>query len=216
MSKSYGSTYMLLTSLLMIVVAQPLPGAELSVDEVLARPEVRSFLADGSLGQPHPEAPAEIAQFGRLVGIWKAQAEMKAQDGSWIAGAEAVWIWKYALGGFATRDLWIHPEDHLPVYLGALGRSYLLTSLRLLEVGTGQWQIAWAANGAGKAGGADFGTFTAKAAGDDMVLTGSSVFGQQRVTFSKITETSFQWLSEYSQDGEAWIAVMRVRAQRKK
>ncbi len=200
--------------LLMVFFASPAVSAELSVDRVLALPEVQSFLGDGQLGKPHPQAAGEVAQFGRLVGIWRAQLEMRAQDGSWVPGPEGVWIWKYALGGFATQDLWIHPDDHLPVYLQALGRSYLLTSLRVFDPGAKNWRIAWAANGAGQAGGMDFGTFTASAQEDNMVLEGSSEYGKQRITFSDITEESFEWLSEYSQTGADFMAIMRVRARR--
>lgn len=209
-------TYLFLASLFAATPSAPASSGGLSVEKVVSMPEVRSFLGDQRLGKPHPEAPAQLAQFGRLVGIWAAETEMRAQDGTWVRSEPAVWIWKYTLGGFATQDLWIHPEDHLPAYLKSLGRPYLLTSLRVFDPATSQWRIAWVANGAGQAGGQDFGTFTASARGDDMVLTGSSAFGKQRVTFSNVTESSFEWTSEYSRDGASWHAVMRVRARRKK
>ena len=208
-------TYLFLFSFLAATFSGQAHGGELAVESVVSMPEVHGFLGADRLGQAHPDAPAELAQFGRLVGIWEAQTEIKAQDGAWVRTEPAVWIWKYTLGGFATQDLWIQPKDHLPSYLKSLGRTYLLTSLRLFEPSSNRWRIAWATNGAGQGAGQDFGTFTAVAQGDDMVLTGSSSYGKQRVTFSEVTESSFVWTSEYSpKDGE-WMAVMRVRAQRR-
>ena len=186
----------------------------LSVEHVLALDEVRSFLGQQALKEANPRAPAQTREFGRLVGVWEVDLEMRGQDGRWHPGGQAVWIWKHALGGFAIQDLFIHPKDHLPVYLKSLDRTYLLTSVRVYEPASSQWQVAWAANGAAQAGGPDFGTFTASTAGDDVVMRGSSSFGEQRVTFSEITSGSFVWTSEYSRDGKEWMAVLRMRARR--
>ena len=209
-----SKTYLFLAILFAATFSGPAHGGELKVENVISMPEVRGFLGAERLGKAHPEAPAELAQFGRLVGIWKTETEMRAQDGSWVRTEPAVWVWKYTLGGFATQDLWIQPKDHLPGYLKSLGRTYLLTSLRVFEPSSSRWQIAWAANGAGQGAGQDFGTFTAVAQGGDMVLTGSSSYGKQRITFSEITDSSFMWTSEYSPAEGEWMAVMKVRAQR--
>jgi len=68
-------------------------------------PPITSFLA-GGFGELHPKAPPETAQFGQLVGIWRAEAEIRAGDGSWRESAPGYWAWKYAIDGFAVRDLW--------------------------------------------------------------------------------------------------------------
>jgi hypothetical protein len=193
----------------------PLRAEDGPYSDPLTIPEVRNFLAAGGLGSAHAQAPEELAQFGRLVGIWDAQQEVRAADGSWVPGAPALWVWKYTLGGFATQDLWLHTTENLPSYLASLGRPYMLTGLRIFEVSSGQWRVAWAANGAGQSPGADFGTFDAPARDNDMVLEDESSFGKQRVTFSDITDDSFVWTSEYSRDGDTWMAVMRVTASRR-
>lgn len=200
---------------LSVLSLAPLTAEEAAYPDPQVIPEVRAFLSAGGLGVTHSEAPEELAQFGRLVGIWEATQEFRAQDGSWVPGAPALWIWKYTLGGFATQDLWLHTADHLPSYLQSLGRPYLLTALRVFEVSSKTWRVAWAANGAGGSPGADFGTFTATSHDGDMVLEGESSYGKQRITFSDITGDSFLWTSEYSQDGAAWTAVMRVQARRR-
>lgn len=199
---------------LLIAASSPL-GAMTPDAEPTEIPQVRRFLGDQGFGEAHAEAPEQLHQFGRLIGIWDATQQVRTQDGSWVDGAPALWIWKYTLDGFATQDLWLHTEENLPSYLGALGRPYLLTELRIFEVASGRWRIAWAANGGGKSPGADFGTFDAEYRDGDMVMTGESPYGRQRVIFYEITDSSFRWSSEYSQDGETWMELMRVEARRR-
>lgn len=177
-------------------------------------PEIASFLGTDRFGSPHPQAPAEMSAFGRLVGLWSAEVEVRKQDGAWARDGSALWAWQYVLDGFATQDLWLHPVDGLPSYLKALGRPYMLTALRTYEPASGRWRVAWAANGAGKSGGLDFGTLDGVVDGGDVVLTSESEWGHQRITFSEVTERSFLWTSEFSRDGESWSVMMRVRAKR--
>ncbi len=180
-----------------------------------ATPEIAAFLGSDGFGSPHPQAPPETQAFGRLVGLWDAEVEARAQDGSWSKDGSALWAWQYVLGGFATQDLWFHSTEGLPSYLKALGRPYMLTGLRIYEPGSGRWRVSWAANGAGKAGGMDYGTLEGNVAEGDVVLTSKSAWGHQRITFSEITHSSFLWTSEMSRDGESWSAMMRVRATRR-
>jgi hypothetical protein len=97
-----------------------------------------------------------------------------------------------------------------------LGRDYLLTSNRVYDVAGKKWQVAWMANGAGKMMGADFGTFSATLADDEIVMESPpGRFGLQRVVFHEIGADSFRWKSEYSMDkGETWRTVMRLHARR--
>lgn len=176
-------------------------------------PEVIAFLGEG-FGNRHPDAPAELEQFGRLVGIWHAEQEIATRSGEWVRGTPALWIWRWVLGGFAIQDLWLHTEDQLPAYLGELGRSYQLTSLRAYDASARRWNTAWAANGGGHGPGQDFGTFVAIEEDGRVVMSSDSAVGRQRVTFSGITRDSFEWRSELSNDGETWVTVMRVWARR--
>ena len=166
----------------------------------------------------HDEAPAELEQFGRLVGLWNVEQEMRRMDGEWMAGSPGVWVWKYTIDGFAVNDLWYQSGDNLPVYMANLKRDYLLTAMRIYDVGSKKWQIAWMANGAGKTPGADFGTFEAALIDDEIVMTsppGAGDFGFQRVIFYEISDNSFRWRSDYSNDkGETWNTVMRMLATR--
>ena len=180
-----------------------------------AIPTIREFLGDG-VGAPHPKAPPETEQFGRLVGVWTVEAEMAGPAGDWLPSAPGIWAWKYAIDGFAVRDLFYQGADNLPPYMANLGRDYLLTANRIYDVANKTWQVAWMANGAGSVMGADFGTFTATLEDDELVMTSPPTgFGLQRVVFYEIGDDSFRWKSDYSMDeGKTWRTAMRMHARR--
>jgi hypothetical protein len=187
-------------------------------------PALSAFLSAG-LGTQHERAPAQTRQFGRLVGVWDVEMEIRRRDGSWDGAWPGVWAWKYSIDGFAVQDLFCQSADRLPPYLGPLGRDYLLTAIRIYDARAGRWNVAWMANGAGAtpggAGatpGADFGTFEATQDGERLVMTSRepSSMGDQRIVFSGFAEGSFLWESEFSSDGgQTWQTVMRVRARRR-
>ncbi len=198
-----------------------LPGAAVaessdsSLDELLEIPAIKTFMA-GGVGELHDEAPEQTLQFGQLVGLWRVEVEMRTQKGEWVASAPGVWAWKYSLGGFAVSDLFYQSADQLPSYMSTLGRDYLLSANRIFEAGSGTWRVAWMANGAGQVMGADYGTFAAEMTEGELVMSSEGGgFGMQRVVFSDLSESSFRWESQYSQDGgKTWNAVMRMVATR--
>ena len=189
--------------------------AEKGAVDPAAIPAIQRFLGDG-VGARHEKAPPETEQFGRLAGLWTVETEMAGMTGELVKSAPGIWAWKYALDGFAVQDVFYHGADSLPPYMAALGRDYLLTANRIYDVAGKSWRVAWMANGAGAAMGADFGTFTATLEGDEIVMTSPpGAFGLQRVVFSEIGDDSFRWRSEYSMDeGKTWRTVMRMLATR--
>lgn len=177
---------------------------------------IQDFLASG-FGTLHADAPSQTDHFGQLVGVWRTETEMQTRDGAWVPQGEGLWAWKYDLGGFAVRDLWFSSEEALPPYISALGRDYLLSSIRIFDRATSGWKVAWFANGGGVLPGQDFGTFEAREEDGRVVMTAPPQpgFGVQRVVFDEISEDSFRWSSEVSQDsGTTWVTVMRVHARR--
>ena len=128
-------------SALAIFLAGMSLGEEVTVDPMTI-PAIKSFLG-GGFGERNEKAPAEIEQFGQLVGTWNVEAEMRAQDGSWRKSAPGIWVWKYSIDGFAVSDLWCQSADNLPAYMKNLGRDYLLTANRIYDVAGKKWQVAW-------------------------------------------------------------------------
>ncbi len=202
-----------------VLIGLLLPGhaaAQQSVDELLTIPTLQQF-AGGGLGAAAEGAPPELEQFGQLVGFWHVDQEMRRQDGSWMSTAPGVWVWKYALGGYAVQDLWFQSVDNLPIYMAELGHDYALTGLRTYDAPSGGWNIAWAANTGGSGPGADFGMLTGVLEAGDLVLSSPAEgdMPPQRIVFSDIEADSFVWTSSFSRDGgETWMDVMRVTARR--
>ena len=56
----------------------------------VAIPAIQSFVG-GGYGAPNDLAPAEVQQFGRLVGLWDADVELRRQDGSWVKSEPGIW-----------------------------------------------------------------------------------------------------------------------------
>lgn len=200
---------------ILVLLAAAGAGAEEGAVDPTAIPAIRSFLGEG-VGARHPQAPPETEQFGRLAGVWTVETEMAGMTGELAPSAPGVRAWKYALDGFAVRDLWYQSADNLPPYMAALGRDYLLTANRIYDVASKAWQVAWMANGAGSVMGADFGTFTATLEDGAIVMTSPpGAFGLQRVVFHEVGDDSFRWKSEYSMDeGKTWRTVTRMHARR--
>lgn len=191
-------------------------GAQTPLGDPMRIAVVRDFLPRDGAGSRHPDAPAELEQLGRLAGVWIARQEVRRRDGAWVEGGPALWVWRYALGGFAVQDLWYQAADRLPAYLGELGRDYLLSGFRSYDPEAERWHVAWTANGLGRTPGLDFGTMEGRREGERLVLR-SPGDGEnpQRIVFSEISDDGFLWESEFSQDGgKTWIVVMRVRAER--
>lgn len=189
--------------------------AQTPFGDPLQIPVVQDFLPPEGFGEPHPNAPAELEQFGQLAGIWVGEQEVRRRDGSWMSAGPSLWVWRYSLGGFQVQDLWYQAADQLPAYLGELGRDYLLSGTRIYSPASERWEVAWTANGLGSAPGQDFGTLHGVWQEDRLVMMSPDADMPQRVIFSDFRPDSFLWTSEFSQDGgETWLAGMRVRATR--
>lgn len=169
-------------------------------------------------GSRSERAAEEVQQFGRLVGVWKVDQEIRLRDGSWRKETSpGVWVWKYAAGGFGVQDLWYQSGKRLPSYMKDMDHDYQLTALRVFDPHTSSWKVAWISNSGGGEGGAVFGQFDARETEGSIVMhgMGSQQAGEQRIVFHDFTPRSFRWKSEYSQDrGKTWIEVMRLLAHR--
>jgi len=192
----------------------PAPGGLIRPDDP---PALAAFLASG-LGALDARAPAQTGEFGRLVGVWDVEQEIRKRDGSWAGTWPGVWAWKFAIDGYAVQDLFCQSGASLPPYMAGFGRDYLLTAIRVFDARSGRWRVAWMANGAGLTPGADFGTFEATLEEGRLVMTSAaaSPMGDQRIVFSGFSDHAFLWESEFSSDGGAtWQTVMRIRARRR-
>jgi len=175
------------------------------------------IIGAAGFGERDPQAPEEVDQFGRLVGVWLVDQEIRMRDLSWLKEPAGIWVWKYAVGGYGVQDVWYQSKDRLPRYMGNLGHDYLLTAIRVYDPTSDSWRVAWASNAANGGPGAVFGTFTARFEDGEIVMRGPGATAnlEQRIVFHAFTHDSFKWRSEFSQDGGAtWMANMRLTARR--
>ena len=156
-------------------------------------------------GERHPEAPAELEQFGRLAGRWHCLISNLQPDGSWKPRSGAArWSFSYTLGGYAVSDVW-EPEPD-PDYPGSVGMN-----LRVFDPLSGTWRIAWATVDQAR-----FDLFEARYENGDIIMWGDRPDHKTRVTFYQVRERQFDWKYEFSavDDGTLWTEVVRMHCER--
>jgi hypothetical protein len=89
----------------------------------------------------NPEAPPELPQLDRLVGIWEATQQVRNRNGSWSKKkTNADLIWYYVLNGHAIQDDWISPA--LDKTESGSSRIYG-NNIRIYNPAKQQWEMAW-------------------------------------------------------------------------
>jgi len=143
--------------------------------------------SDYPYGRVNPAAAPEIEQFHFMIGTFDCTDELLI-NGEWKT-MKAVWQSNYTLNGYAIQD---HYRNE--VYAG--------TSLRVYNQATGLWNVSFF----GMAGNHS-GLWTGSRDGNRIVLTSEQVApdgskATSRLSFSEITDSSFEWLGErISADG---------------
>ena len=137
---------------------------------------------------PAPDRAAKMQLYGWLIGSWRMDAVVHADDGTQHQAAGEIhcgWV----LEGRAIQDVWILPG----VFYG--------TTLRVYDPGIDAWHILWS----------DpvrqlYTRQLGRARGKTIVQDGKNDAGELvRWSFSDITPDSFRWLGERSRDaGATW------------
>ena len=138
--------------------------------------------ADG----PAADRAGKMQLYGWLIGNWKMDATVHADDGTTHKGQGQIHF-AWVLEGRAIQDVWILPG----VFYGS--------TLRVYDPGLDAWHILWS----------DpvrqyYTRQLGRARGRDIVQEGRNDAGDQiRWSFTDITANSFRWLGERSLDGGA-------------
>lgn len=165
---------------------------------VFLTPSVQAGAPRGAAG-PHPDAPAETAQFAFLIGEWECTTRSVKPDGSGFNEGSATWKGYWILGGWAMQDDW---ERALPD-----GRVFRGTNIRSFNPQTGKWDNRWLASGS-----LQWKYFEAEKQGDTMVMIGGEgrdPAGRDyidRNVFHEIGDDSWKWRKDRSFDGgKTWL-----------
>jgi len=181
---------------------------------------ISDFIADNSehpFGKLHPDAPPETRQFGQLAGVWECMSVVNV-NGQWVAGWPSTWVWRYILGGFAVQDIWFQAEENLPPPRANLGYDLAGTNVRIFLPARNKWEIAWFANGKNASGQPNNTQYIeAEYQDEQIIMHPKNQSGDQirRIVFHNITEDSFDWKSQISEDdGETWQTQVKIEAKR--
>jgi hypothetical protein len=163
----------------------------------------------GAVDGPHPDAPAETAQFAFLVGTWDCTTRSMKPDGSESLEGRARWTGYWILGGWALQDDWESP--------GPAGTVFRGTNVRSFNPQTGKWDNRWLSSGT-----LQWKYYEAEKVGGTMVMIGGEGRDGEgrefvdRNVFYEIRPDSWKWRKDRSFDGgETWIeGVAHIEARR--
>ncbi len=85
------------------------------------------------LGRPHPQAPAELNEFGFLIGHWQCDVRFMNPDWKTFSEGKASWSARYTLDGWAIQD----------DFRGGFAENYLATTFRAYNVPAKKWNAVW-------------------------------------------------------------------------
>ena len=153
-----------------------------------------ALLSDGAA----PELADRMGLYGWLIGNWSMDAVIHADDGTRHEARGSI-SFGWVLGGRAIQDVWV-----LPGFFHG-------TTLRIYDPDLEAWHILWS----------DplkqyYSRQIGRAEGKDIVQNGRLEDGAAiRWRFTEITDDSFRWLGERSDDsGMSWRLQADFRAKR--
>lgn len=147
-------------------------------------------------GAYNPEAPEQLKDFEPMIGSNLCESVQRNQDGSWQDTVSVIWEFRYIFDGKAVQDItWKEDGQHS-------------MSIRQFNADSSRWAVTFfsAAN-------ANFTppTWTGgKTENGNIVLgrpyqTAGGMDGTSRLTFSGISEESFNWIGEWISEDESVV-----------
>jgi hypothetical protein len=130
--------------------------------------------------------------FGRFVGAWDVGwhgVDSNGKPATMAGELHFGWV----LGGLAVQDVWKVPASGQPA---ASLRSFYGTTLRFYDPSIAAWRSTWIDPLNGRVR-----RFIGRPDGADIVLEGIDDDPPERWCFRDITETTFRWTGEVSNDG---------------
>lgn len=166
---------------------------------------------DKEYGTPNPQAPAELSHFAFIIGEWRCDAKVKAEDGTWQP-YQATWVGRYILDGYVIADEYrmTNQKGEL-IVLGMNFRSYSVEKKAWVMRWLSATESSWVELGPEKVGGV-------RVESERITFNLIDTFAPEalsRVTFSNVSESHFTWTSERSIDqGKTWAEFMVIEAHR--
>lgn len=163
-------------------------------------------------GKINPNAPAELARFGFLVGSWRFEARVKLPDRQ--AHFRGTWLGYYILDGYAIADAYRMTDVSgklvvLGLNLRAYDASKQTWNIKWLNALTGTWMDLTPS----ELGGVTYDGQSISYAFKELApVDATHVY--TRATYASTSRTHFNWRGERSSDGHIWSEFMVVDCHR--
>jgi hypothetical protein len=169
-------------------------------------------LDENRYGRPNPSAPPELAHFSFLVGMWRGEAKLKQEDGTWL-NLKVVWKGHYILDGYAIKD-----EYRMTTSAGDL--LVLGMNFRTFDAKNKVWNMKWLNALAGSwtdLGAEELGGVTIDEKSISYIIKEPvALHAFTRATYTNISTDHFTWRGERSNDGRTWEAFLTVEVRQDK
>jgi len=145
-------------------------------------------------GQLNPEAPEQLADYGKMIGICDCKSERRTQDGGWAAPVDMTWEFRYIMNGMAVQDLTLKADG---VHSG---------SIRQYNTDSASWYVHYYSTAAATP---QLASWSGGKQGDDIILykeqkAPNGMDGFYKINFTNITNKGFNWLGEWVSTDESF------------
>ena len=157
--------------------------------------------------EPHPELREKLELFGQFVGDWDIlECRYLEDDGTWSKSRGEL-HWRWILEGKALQDIWssVDEETHRVIPGG--------TTVRFYDPKIDAWRSTWISPDQGVVK-----PFIGHKVGNEIILErkDEEKGHLDRWIFSDITESTFRWRGEKSEDGgKTWKMYEEMKIRRK-
>ncbi|MFY0684302.1 MAG: hypothetical protein JXR20_07110 [Balneola sp.] len=144
--------------------------------------------ADQPFGKLNPVAFPQTGDYEALIGISTCKSQSRASDGTWNNEVDMIWKWKYIMNGMAVQDETLKADD---LHSG---------SIRQFNADSAKWYVHYYASATAVTSLPVWGG--SKTEEGKIVLyrdqkSPNGLDGFYRLTFSEITNESFNWIGEW-------------------
>jgi len=151
---------------------------------------------------PYPQDEDKLGLFGRFIGSWDLEGTWYQPDGSRRTG-RGEWHFAWILGGRGIQDV---------LYAAGAPSHEFGSTLRGYDRSIDAWHLSWMQPASG-----EFVNLIGRQAGDGIVCESVDPGPQRRWSFTDITQGSFTWLGEVSNDhGKTWFLEQEMRGVRRR
>lgn len=158
-------------------------------------------------GKPNPEAPEQIKDYAKLIGVCDCKSESRKADKTWAAPVNMTWTFKYIMNGTAVQDETLKEDGS---HSG---------SIRQFNADSSKWYVHYYSSAAVTK---TLGTWEGNATDTSIVLykeqkAPNGIDGFYRLTFYDISENGYKWIGEWVDTTEKFVfATWKIACTRRK